>query len=332
MTIPIPPPELRVWVGPTDAADYDNLAGGPLLDDFGVPHDAYRSVFDFGCGCGRQARQMLLQTPRPARYLGIDIRRELVDWCRQHLSPVDPGFTFLHHDVYSPSYAPDNSLQLTQPLPAGAGEFSLVLANSVFTHLTLLQTEYYLGELARILAPGGVAFTTWLFFDRESFPVYPDVYTLYVSASDFSRAVLFDREWFLAAVRRAGLRVSRTIAPQLAGYQWIVFFERRTDGAADEFPLGEEGAEWLSGATLRPMAAPRLPHHLVEKLRVDREVPVASAPAGPAPLAGALVQLLETRDALAQAEAEIAAMRATFAWRIGRALTFPVRWIRERRR
>ena len=86
---------------------------------------------------------------------------------RGNLSPIDPNFQFLHHDIYSPYYAPDNSLRLALPFPVNDSTFSLVIANSVFTHLTKSQAEYYLSETARILTPGGMAFTTWLFFDRK---------------------------------------------------------------------------------------------------------------------------------------------------------------------
>jgi len=65
----------------------------------------------------RQARQLLQQTPRPRRYVGIDINREMVEWCRANLSPVDRNFQFHHHDVYSPTYGAHNTLRLAEPFP-----------------------------------------------------------------------------------------------------------------------------------------------------------------------------------------------------------------------
>ena len=52
-------------------------------------------------------------------------------------------FEFLHHDVYAPAYGPGNSLRLSAPFPVEGEAFSLVLASSVFTHLTRSQAEYY---------------------------------------------------------------------------------------------------------------------------------------------------------------------------------------------
>jgi SAM-dependent methyltransferase len=194
--LPLPPVEMRGMIGPTDPRFFDNPTGGPVCDHFGLPLEIYGSVFDFGCGCGRQARQLLLQTPRPRRYVGIDANREMVDWCRANLSPIDSGFRFQHHDVYSPSYAPENSLRLAEPFPVEDHAFTLVLAHSVFTHLTQAQAGYYLHEVARILAPEGLAYTSWFFFDRKSFPFLgPGRSCLFIDEAAPSEAVIFDREW-----------------------------------------------------------------------------------------------------------------------------------------
>lgn len=287
-------------VGPTDPRFFDNPTGGPIGDHFGLPVETYDSVFDFGCGCGRQARQLLLQRPRPRRYVGIDTNRTMVEWCRANLSPVDPGFQFHHHDVYSPSYAPENSLRLAEPFPVEDRAFSLVLAHSVFTHLTQAQADYYLHEVARILAPNGLAFTSWFFFDRKSFPFLgPGRSCLFIDDAAPSEAVIFDREWFLEAVRHAGLTVWRTEPAPLAGYQWTVFLTPRSPDAVDRFPLGEDGAEWVCGATTRPIASPRAEAQIVG-LDPARDRPAAATAAWPEPpaLAGPLAELAVLRRGL----------------------------------
>jgi SAM-dependent methyltransferase len=311
--IPLPPPEMRPWVGPIDPADYDNPGGTPILDAFGVALEAYDTVFDFGCGCGRQARQLLQQTPRPRRYVGIDVHPGLVGWCRDNLTPVDPAFQFAHHDVYSPRYAPGNSLQLARPFPVEDAAVTLIIATSVFTHLSKDQVEYYLSEVARILAPNGVAYTSWFFFDRAGFPVVPEVACLYTSEQDFAQAVLFDREWFLATVRSLGLAVRQTLPPQLPGYQWTVMLEKRTPASVDRFPLGMDGAEWVSGATLKARAIPALTPEMAAKHHETRHPEVARQPPVPR-LFGAL--------------AELDQLKRSNAWAIGRALTAPVRMLK----
>ena len=59
MDLPFPPIEFRRLVGPTDTKFLDNTSRALVFPD--VKPDAYASVFDFGCGCGRLARQLIQQ-------------------------------------------------------------------------------------------------------------------------------------------------------------------------------------------------------------------------------------------------------------------------------
>jgi SAM-dependent methyltransferase len=292
--------ELRRLVGPTDTESFDNPSGAPL---FGLGPETYESVFDFGCGCGRTARQLILQTSRPRRYVGVDVHKGMIEWCQRNLTPADPQFRFLHHDVYAHSYAPGNRLRLSEPFPVADREVTLFIASSVFTHLYLCQAEYYLSEVARVLRPGGTALTTWFFFDRDSFPFLSEgPYSLYAGERDPTQAVIFDRRWFLDTVRRLGLGVRSARHPPVGGHQWAVFLGRREDVPADDFPLGEQDAEWLCGATAKPMARPEVSSDFVQSLKAQA-VDVHSAPLRPPPppLFGALAELEATRRALEEA-------------------------------
>jgi SAM-dependent methyltransferase len=245
--IALPPIDLRVLVGPTEDEFFDNPSGQPILPE--VPPTCYESVFDFGCGCGRLARQLLQQHSRPRRYLGIDIQQKLIDWCSNNLTPHDPNFAFLHHDVFNLGLAPSNTRRSTAPFPCTESSFSLVLAHSIFTHLVQDQTEYYLREVARILTPGGIAYTTWFFFDRGGFPWLQDHQVcLFVNAIDPTNAVIYDRGWFLSAVRAAGLTVRRSVPASVPGHQWQVYLVRREKDSIDNFPLGAEGGDKVCGA------------------------------------------------------------------------------------
>src|SRR5439155_7699 len=79
-------------VGTADPSLFDNPTGRLVVG--GVPPEAYDSVLDFGCGCGRIARQLIQQDPRPRAYLGIDVHRGMIQWCRENLAPRAPGFRF----------------------------------------------------------------------------------------------------------------------------------------------------------------------------------------------------------------------------------------------
>ncbi|MBX9604428.1 MAG: class I SAM-dependent methyltransferase [Bryobacteraceae bacterium] len=304
-SLPLPPLEMRRLVGATDEIFYDNPSGDYVFPE--VPPQLYAAVFDFASGCGRQARQLMLQKTPPSRYLGIDIHREMVEWCRSHLTAANPAFQFQHHDVYNPGLAPGNSRRLTAPFPAGDGEFTLVNAHSVFTHIYQHQTEFYLSEIARILAPSGIARTTWFFFSRRAFPWLETWQnSIFVNADDPTNAVIYDVEWFLVAVRSAGLAVRQTVFPGVPGHQWQIFLERRTEASADHFPTAEEAAGWLCGAvTASDQAPPDL---------------TGQAPLHPA-IQDAEVQHLRNR--MQAAEEEVRALRNSWSWK----LTSPLRRI-----
>ncbi len=322
--VPMPPIELRQMVSRTDTKGFDNPSGEPVYARFGIPLDAYEFVFDFGCGCGRVARKLLQQNPRPRRYVGIDVHGRMIDWCQRHLSPVDPNFQFFHHDVYAPGYAPGNSLQLAQPFPVEDGAVSLFLAHSVFTHLFRRQTEYYLREVARILKPDGVALTSWLFFDRDSFPfLLEGPFCLFTGETTPTEAVIYDRRWFIDTVRHLGLGVRRTKVPSVAGHQWIVTLVRRASDTVDQFPLGEDEAEWLCGATLKPIATPVASAAVIESGKVASPDSQAE-PRWPQPpsLFGALAELEATRRQLED-------MKQSWTMRIGRAMVTPVKMLRR---
>jgi SAM-dependent methyltransferase len=100
------------------------------------------AVLDFGCGCGRVIRSWA-EVSGPA-FSGSDYNPRLIDWCRANLP-------FARFEVNG----------LAPPLPFDDGEFDLVYALSVFTHLTEPLQHAWMAELRRVVKAGGlVLFTT----------------------------------------------------------------------------------------------------------------------------------------------------------------------------
>jgi SAM-dependent methyltransferase len=244
--LPLPPFEMRQLVGQTDPSGFDNPAGKPIFDF--VEPDVFRSVFDFGCGCGRLARQLIQQDPRPARYVGIDLHAGMIEWCRRNLAPAAPGFEFVHHDVYNYHFNPEPSAPRALPFPVEDRAFSLVEGWSVFTHLSEDQAVHYLREVARILAPGGVVHTTWFLFDKaDGFPMMTaDQNALYVSHLDPSAAVLFDRTWLRAATEAVGLGIYSVwpVRPAARGFQWHLLMAELGTRPAVPWPSDDRGTGW----------------------------------------------------------------------------------------
>jgi len=212
---------MRELVGPTDVSAFDNPTGGlvfPYLDS-----SAYRSVFDFGCGCGRVARQLIQQDPRPERYVGIDLHPGMIRCCNQNLAPRAPGFEFHHHVVFDRFFNPTGPEDDVRHFGVENQAFTLVNAFSVFTHITQRDVAFYLGEVARILVDDGVVHSSWFLFDKRLFPMLQEANNaLYVDEVYPRAAVIFDREWVRSVARNAGLIIYEVIPPAIRGYQWLL--------------------------------------------------------------------------------------------------------------
>jgi len=222
--LPIPPFEMRQLVGPTDEVAFDNITGDPILD---VPESHFDAVLDFGCGCGRLARQMMMQRVRPRRYLGFDLHPGMVRWCQDNLSPRAPEFTFWHHDVDNFSFNPGAGKPAVLPMPAEDAAFSLMIALSVFTHTTQAHAEFYLREATRVLRPDGLLAASFFLFEKRYFPMMQDFQNaLYINIEDPWNAVIFDREWLETSLYNLGLGVVRATPPGVRGFQWLLHIRR----------------------------------------------------------------------------------------------------------
>ena len=218
--LPMPPSEMRALVGSTDETLFDNPTGGPVFP--GLDPNEFPTILDFGCGCGRIARQLIQQNPRPRRYLGLDLHAGMIRWCNENLAPRAPGFEFVHHDVMYTNFNPGKNKPLHRALPTDE-QFSMVVAISVFTHLTQVQTEAYLAECARVLAPGGSLLSSWFLFDKGDFPMMqPDQNTLFINEHDVRNAVIYDWRWVRSAVAKHGLVLCDAIPPEVKGHQWVL--------------------------------------------------------------------------------------------------------------
>jgi SAM-dependent methyltransferase len=241
---PIPPLSLRQCVSPiTDESYYDNPTGeyiwGPL--DIGPlqPGEAYQRVFDFGCGCGREARRLLLQRDPPESYVGLDISRPMIRWCKEHLRR--DGFKFHHHDVWNGKYAPENAKNRRLPIAQLGKDFTLIEANSVFTHLHDDQTQFYLDQMRGMLAPNGMLRATWFLLNKKCFPMMgDDLNTVFVSEADTTHAVYYDWQYLVTMTRKLGYRIARIEWAPILGFHNLIYMARsdQFEDLGDSIPPG----------------------------------------------------------------------------------------------
>lgn len=139
---PLPPAGLAERVSTVSGAVFrtQGLKGfTDLLEQIELHGDRSRDarVLDWGCGCGRFTRHFV--DAGFTDVSGCDIDDEAVEWCRRNLAPAS----------FSRS-SPD------PPLPHEDASMDVVIACSVFTHLSREAQDRWLEELRRVLAPGGL--------------------------------------------------------------------------------------------------------------------------------------------------------------------------------
>jgi SAM-dependent methyltransferase len=141
--LPVPPPDLIEQVSGIPEVEWF-LVGGALaaqsvadvLEKNGQAIEAFESILDFGCGCGRVIRHW--RSLRTVSVSGSDCSAELIDWCRRNLDFADFAVN-----------------SLSPPLEYGDSTFDFVIALSVFTHLPEPLQLPWMEELSRVLRPRG---------------------------------------------------------------------------------------------------------------------------------------------------------------------------------
>lgn len=161
------PPASMVYVGIGDFEKIGLEFRRYFVDLAGLRPD--ERVLDVGCGIGRMAIPLTEYLSPSGRYDGFDVVREGIGWCSSRITPRFPNFRFLHSDVYNKHYNRDGAIDATGfQFPYEDGSFDFVFLTSVFTHMLPDALGRYLGEVARVLRPGGRCLVTLFLLNEES--------------------------------------------------------------------------------------------------------------------------------------------------------------------
>jgi SAM-dependent methyltransferase len=162
---PLLPPSRLHSVGGGDFRTVGDELLTVLVEIGGLRPD--ERVLDVGCGTGRLARP-LTRYLTTGSYDGLDIVASSIAWCAKAYRG-HPNFRFHHADLLNRTYNPGGAVAAGDyRFPFGGGAFDFVFLTSVFTHMLARDTQNYLGEIARVLAPGGRALVTAFLLDEDS--------------------------------------------------------------------------------------------------------------------------------------------------------------------
>ena len=101
-----------------------------------------KSLLDFGCGWGRFTR-LFVRDVEEAGLVGVDPWGEALQMCRQHMP-----------------YAAFVRSQPSPPLAFRSDLYDVVVANSIFSHLSEPNALAWIKEISRVLRPGGLLIAT----------------------------------------------------------------------------------------------------------------------------------------------------------------------------
>jgi len=130
-----------------------------------LPRGAPPRLLDVGCGTGLLAVACEPLLGDAGRYLGIDVSRRDVEYCRAHYPA--PRFAFQLLEVRNAAYAPERAAERV-PWDVADASVDLVTALSVWTHLAEPDALFYLREAGRVLRPGGRAILTCFLLDADA--------------------------------------------------------------------------------------------------------------------------------------------------------------------
>jgi SAM-dependent methyltransferase len=191
-----------------------------LISMAGLRRD--HTVLDVGCGRGLLARELVAFLSDGGAYEGIEVQRKYVDDLRAQFARA-PHFRFHHADLVNSAYNPEGrESSVSYRFPIEDASVDVVVLRSVFTHMLPAEVEHYMGEIARVLAPGGTSYITYFLLNdasraeiaaRDPHPLIRSDHGDYAVRSDEDPAwaTALDEGLVRALYERNGLRIAEPI-------------------------------------------------------------------------------------------------------------------------
>jgi SAM-dependent methyltransferase len=219
---PLVPPVALMYDGPPGLAEFK--ANGEEFLKIYREHCGLRpdeTMLDIGCGTGRKTLPLTRYLDARTVYVGLDITKQGIDWCREHITPRFPNFHFQQIDVYNKLYNPGGTYRAAEyEFPFPDASFRFITLGSVFTHMLPDDLENYLSEVARMLARDGRCLISYFLLNEESVRHVEagegtldlgyvfDNYRV-VSTEVPEEAIAFDEGWVKNLYDKLGLKIVR---------------------------------------------------------------------------------------------------------------------------
>ena len=163
---PLEPPKGMIYIGSGDFIAQGKKHLKYLIDWTSLK--PYHAVLDVGSGLGRSAVALTNYLNEKGKYCGFDVVKTGVEWCTKKITTQYPNFKFTYVDLKNDLYKSSGDEAANFIFPYNNNEFDLVFLMSVFTHMELNEIDHYLGEIKRVLKPGGKCLATFFYFDQST--------------------------------------------------------------------------------------------------------------------------------------------------------------------
>jgi SAM-dependent methyltransferase len=204
----IPSPDRR-WCGPEFKDDdfYLRSAEGEanrLVNCFQCTQES--RVLDVGCGQGRLPIG-ILRVIGELNYIGIDVDRRSIDWCKRYIERNHPLFEFKHLNLYNERYN-KNGIKIDDGFcfEVEPDSADIVYLFSVFSHTTEEDMRAYLKDFSRILDDRGkILFTTFVEEDVPNVSINPEDYRLKCSGP--LHIVRYNKDYLFSILDESGYSI-----------------------------------------------------------------------------------------------------------------------------
>ena len=224
----LPPLHLRRYVGPLGSFESSGAEFMGYLRSLASLRPNER-VLDIGCGCGQMALHLKSYLDENGSYVGVDIHRPSIDWCRRNIARRHQNFQFAHIDVRNLAYNPNASQRAeAYVFPFADRSFDLILLKSVFTHMRPPDVSNYFSEVARLLKSEGRCLATFFLLNDDQASLasrgandlafnYGEGEWRYVHEHSPESAVAYDESFVMQLLEKYGLVVEKRFYGRWSG-------------------------------------------------------------------------------------------------------------------
>jgi len=213
----LPPLHLRRYVGPLRSFESSGAEFMRYLREI-AGLQTHERVLDVGCGCGQMALHLKNYLDKDGSYVGLDIHRPSINWCRKKIASRHQNFQFAHIDVRNLAYNPNGSQRAdAYRFPFDDHSFDLILLKSVFTHMRPPDVSNYLAEVSRLLKDNGRCLATFFLLNEAQAKQgandlvfnYGEGEWRYVHEHSPESAIAYDENFVMQLVDKYGLKVEK---------------------------------------------------------------------------------------------------------------------------